>query len=86
MVPEWLLNSISRNSPASFSCICIKRLLILCISIVGIAMLINDLTDAPVCRRSKPLTVVVSRDQPAKLRCQVRRKNIYTRIYLKNNK
>ena len=28
-------------------------------------------TDAPVCRRSKPLTVVVSRDQPATLRCQV---------------
>lgn len=27
--------------------------------------------DAPVCRRSKPLTVVVSREQAATLRCQV---------------
>lgn len=48
-------------------------------------MLINDSIDAPVCRRSKPLTVVVSRDQPAKLRCQVKKKNIHIQIYLKNN-
>lgn len=82
MVPEWLLNSISRNFPASFSCISIKPLLILCISLVGIAMLINESTDAPVCRRSKPLTVVVSRDQPAKLRCQVRKKKIYTPTFI----
>jgi len=29
------------------------------------------LTDAPVCRRSRPLIVVVSRDQTAHLRCEV---------------
>ncbi|XP_046649564.1 muscle M-line assembly protein unc-89-like [Daphnia pulicaria] len=61
-----VIRQIERHTAGNYTCIAANRL-----GESASAPLHLHVKYAPVCRRSKPLTVVVSRDQPAKLRCQV---------------
>lgn len=61
-----VIRQIERQTAGNYTCIATNRL-----GESASAPLHLHVKYAPVCRRSKPLTVVVSRDQSIKLRCQV---------------